>query len=259
MNHDQFFTFMRDLKKEIVPHVTPFKKVRIGNEADGGYVIADIPCKVCYSYGSNDEISFENGLFDRYGTKSYTYDHTIDKITNKPDHIVFKKEGVYAFKTSDCNSIESHLIENEEECSGDRHILLKMDVEECEWSVLYNCPDEILKKFSQIVVEFHFFGLHENMIGVFKKLNKHFKIIHLHANPHQVCPFIDSEFPRVLEITFLRNDLFDGNFVVDMESKFPDPDLDPRYAIPFPNMQWWKRPYDTKGIQLLREVSTHNI
>jgi hypothetical protein len=50
--------FMFDLKKQFVPYKSPFKKVRVGNEGDGGYVVADIPCDVCYSYGSNDEISF---------------------------------------------------------------------------------------------------------------------------------------------------------------------------------------------------------
>lgn len=249
MSHELFFTFMRDLKKQIVPYVCNYKKIRIGNESDGGYIIADIPCDVCYSYGSNDEISFENDIFKKYGTRSYTYDHTINSITNKPEYITFKKEGVSSLKTLDCDTIESHLYENYDDVSISK--LLKLDVEFCEWEVLYQC--NVLEKFQQIVIEFHFFQLSYIMIDVFKKLNKNFKIIHIHANPHQLCPFIDSEFPRVLEVTFLRNDFF-KEFVIDMDSKFPDYDLDPRYAIPFPNMQWWKRPYDTKGIQLLSDV-----
>lgn len=253
MSHEMFFNFMKDLKKQIIPYVCEFKKIRIGNESDGGYIIADIPCDICYSYGSNDEISFENGLFEKYKTKSYTYDHTINGITNNPEHIVFKKEGVSWLKTLDCDTIESHLIENNHMNKESK--LLKLDVEFCEWDVLYH--SNVLEQFDQIVVEFHFFQLFDKMIDVFKKLNKNFKIIHIHANPHQLCPFIDSEFPRVLEVTFLKNNFF-KEFVVDMESKFPDPELDPKYAIPFPNMQWWKRPYETKGIQLLSEVKKMN-
>ncbi len=242
---ESFFTFMNILKKFIVPYKSPVQKIRIGNEADGGYVIADIPCEVCYSYGSNNDISFEEGMFKRYQTKSYTYDHTIDGITNKPDYITFKKEGVSHQATSNCNTIESHLEEN---CSGTERKLLKMDIEGCEWEVLYNSD---VTKFDQLIVEFHFFNLNSIMIDVLRKLTTNFKIIHLNANPHQLCPFLDIEFPKVLEVTFLRNDLF---FQIDMDSKFPDPKLDPVYAIPFPNLQWWKRPYDTKGIQLLSDV-----
>lgn len=247
-DHDAFFTFMRDLKKTIVPYKSPVQKIRIGNDADGGYVIADIPCEVCYSYGSNDEISFEEGMFKRYQSKSYTYDHTINRITNKPDYITFKKQGVSWCKTHDCDTIKSHLLEN---CSGNEKKILKMDIESCEWDVLYQ--SDVINKFDQLVIEFHFFQLSRVQIEVFKKLTKDFKIIHIHANPHQLCPYVDIEFPRVLEVTFLRNDFF-SDFVIDMDSKFPDPELDPVYAIPFPNMQWWKRPYDTKGIQLLSDV-----
>lgn len=252
MNHDEFFTFMRDLKKLVVPYECPYKKIRVGGVADGGYVLADLPCDICYSYGSNDEISFENGMYNKYGTQSYVYDHTIDHITSQPDWITFKKQGVSHMKTDTCDTIKSHLMENGHENS--KNMVLKMDVEFSEWSVFDTC--DVLDKFDQIVVEFHFFSLYPSaMLRVFEKLQKTFKIIHMHANPHQINPYIDIEFPRVLEVSFLRTDLFEGTPVIDKLSTFPDPVLDPVYAIPFPELKWWKRPYDTKAIQLLSEVT----
>lgn len=249
MDHTVFFNFMRDLKKNIVPYKCPYNKIRIGNYADGGYVIADLPCNICYSYGSNDEISFEVGLYEKYKAKSYVFDHTIENITNKPDFIFFSKEGVSHVKTHDCDTIDNHVIKHD----TSENMLLKMDVEFSEWDVLLNCNS--IDKFSQIVVEFHFYSLIPDvMIKVFKKITEKFKIIHLHANPHQINPYIDVEFPRVIEITFLRNDYFMNGFEVDMTSNFPDLELDPVYAIPFRSMNWWRRQYDTSGIQLLRDV-----
>lgn len=241
--------FMRDLKKQIFPYKCPYKKVRIGNEGDGGYVVADIPCDVCYSYGSNDEISFEVGMYEKFGTKSFVYDHTINKITNKPDYITFKKEGVADSKTVDCNTIDNHMKENN---SGSERKILKMDVEGHEWKSLFS--SNRLKEFDQLVIEFHFTFLSEMQIELFKKLSKDFKMIHLHANPFDFNPYVDIEFPKFLEITFLRNDLFKEVPEVDTTSTFPDPNLDPVYTKDIPELKWWKRTYESLDKELISKI-----
>jgi hypothetical protein len=191
-------------------------------------------------------------MHEKFGSKSFVYDHTIDGITNKPDFITFKKEGVAEYKRDNCNTIQSHLQENG---GGSARMMMKMDVEGSEWKSLYVCDD--LDKFEQVVVEFHFFMVHHMQIDVLKKLNEKFKIIHLHANPFQFNPYIDIEFPKVIEVTFLRNDFF-SEFVVDNESIFPDPDLDPRYTKQFPELRWWKNPYQTLDKELISELETKN-
>lgn len=254
-NHKIFFEFMRKLKKFFVPYKYK-KKVRIGEGGDGGYVIADIPCEYCYSYGCDDNILFEKGLYENYGTHSYTYDHTIQGITNKPDYITFKREGIAFMKTHDCDTLESHV-------SGHDHSskkILKMDVEFAEWAVFHSTKIEILEKFDQIVVEFHFYMLEDSMLEVMEKLTSKFKIIHMHANPYPINPYIDIEFPKVIEVTFLRDDLFtDDELEVDMESVFPDPDLDPVYPIQFPELKWWKRPYDTFNAVSLTHSNVNSL
>ncbi len=232
-----FFVFMRDLKRLFVPYKSPYKKVKICEGKGDGYVIADIPCDYCYSYGSNDDIAFEKGLYKRYKTHSFTYDHTIEKITDKPDYITFKREGVSHEKTEDCNTIESHFEEND--IPEGKSLLLKMDVESAEWSVLATC--NVLHKFQQIVIELHFYKIDGILLKILERLLLNFRIIHMHANHYLTNPYIDIEFPRVIEVTLLRNDLFDGNFQIDTDSTFPDPELDPVYPIPFPELRWWKR------------------
>jgi hypothetical protein len=235
---EEWLNLVERIKDVLVPHISPINKIRIGSDADGGYVIADLPVDECYSYGSNDEISFEVAMYEKYGCKSWTYDHTIDGITNKPDYITFKKEGISSIKTNDCNTLKSHLKENKSKGM----LMLKMDIEFSEWDVLYNINDGVLDLFDQIVIELHFFKLHMEMPDVIKKLQNNFTIIHLHANPHQTSPFLDWELPRVLELTLLNNRFWTTEKVKDTISQFPDPNLDARYEIMFNQHMWWRRP-----------------
>lgn len=236
---DFFFPFMRRLKQLFVPYTSPFQKIRIGNMCDGGYVIADVPHDICYSYGCDDNIQFENGMYEKYKTVSYTYDHTVNGITDKPDYITFKKEGVSPEKTTDCNTIQSHIEENGH--TEKTNLMLKMDIEFAEWLVIRSSMETIVKHFSQLVIEFHFFNLAPEMLNILEKLLSHYKIIHMHANHYPMNPYVDIEFPKVLEVSLLRNEY---PMEKDTTSTFPDPLLDPNYPIPFPELKWWKREYD---------------
>ena len=55
------------LKRHVVPYKTNLKKIRIGDNHDGGYVVADLPgYDALYSYGSNDQTGFERHFYDIY-------------------------------------------------------------------------------------------------------------------------------------------------------------------------------------------------
>ena len=244
-----FFPILKDIKKLIVPYKSPYKKIGMFGQGDG-YVIADIPFDICYSYGSNDDIAFENAIYEKYKAHSYTYDHTIQKITNKPFYINFKREGISHLKTKDCNTLASHLSENGH---NDNNMLLKMDVEGWEWNVITG-DNGSLQKFKQIEIELHFNEeILEICLKCIRKLTENFKIIHMHPNHYPINPFLDIEFPRVIELTLLRNDQFTTEPEIDYESEFPGT-LDIPHAIPFPRLQWWKRQYDALPGQLLSDV-----
>ena len=134
--HQRYFNMMKDIKQIVVPFKTKLTKVRVGDTSDGAYVIAsDIDHKICYSYGVGDNnIQFEQGLYDLHGIVSYAYDHTIDGIKNKPDYINYKKEGISHVKTIDCDTILNHILQNGHD--NERNMLLKIDVEGAEWPVL---------------------------------------------------------------------------------------------------------------------------
>lgn len=70
---------------------SPYNKLRLGKDYDGGYIIADIP-NVKYDLflagGIEKDISFEVDFIDRYhDIKSYAYDGTIDKLPEQYNDI----------------------------------------------------------------------------------------------------------------------------------------------------------------------------
>lgn len=61
------------LKKYCVPYETNLKKIRIGDERDGGYVVSELPgYDALYSYGCDDKTSFERAFYDLY-KRTHTY------------------------------------------------------------------------------------------------------------------------------------------------------------------------------------------
>ena len=78
----------RDISGHCMEHLriyqSPYNKVRIGKNNDGGYVICDIPevnYDILLSGGIANDISFEQELLKKYPNLSgYGFDGTIQKI-----------------------------------------------------------------------------------------------------------------------------------------------------------------------------------
>jgi hypothetical protein len=200
-------------------------KLRLGNDADGGYVVTqEILNKstALFSYGVGSDISFELDYVKKTNKSSFFYDHTVNspEIPEKYSHLMFfKKEGLSYKKEDMLNSFFSHY----DESGVKGKVLLKMDIEENEFSFFLNTDIEKLSTLvSGIVVEFHLLGREENFNNFFKileKLNKYFYHCHLHANNYAgslIYHEYDIEFilPHVLELTFTNKDIvpYNGNF-----------------------------------------------
>ena len=116
------------IKRTVIPYKTNLKKIRIGDECDGGYVVAELPgYEALYSYGSNDQTGFERQFNQLYGTDCYVYDHTIDGITDKPDFMHFFKEGVSHTKTHNMDTIDHHIEKNGH--TENKNLMGQIDIE----------------------------------------------------------------------------------------------------------------------------------
>jgi hypothetical protein len=74
----------------------PFKKIRLGKDYDGGYIICEIPdieYDLFISAGIDNDISFEEKFCEKYNTTNcYAFDGTINDIKINNTNIKFIKK-----------------------------------------------------------------------------------------------------------------------------------------------------------------------
>ena len=221
------------LQELLVPYKIPFTKRRIGNQCDGGYIVFDKDLdkiSSLYSYGINNDVSFELDFTRHSNAPIFMFDHTIEDIPLKHSNFHFIKE------PGNTENIIKHINNT---CPKNNKLILKMDVEGCEWDILSNLNKLVLCKFEQIMIEFHnlefledhYFGnmgiTYSKMINVFSKLNKYFYLGHIHGNN---CGG-RKDIPNTIECTYIRKDLI--NFIPEIENK----------AYPISNLDYPNTPY----------------
>jgi hypothetical protein len=72
------------------------RRIRIGSNNDGGYVLLDSgleSIEIVYSYGVSDNSDFEVMICEKYNAIARLYDHTVDSVPLKKDFLYFKREG----------------------------------------------------------------------------------------------------------------------------------------------------------------------
>jgi hypothetical protein len=209
------------------------KKIRFGENADGGYVLGELDeVYDCYiSAGISNEESFSRDFINKYNMNEYNsfgFDGTISNYPyNYTNKISFIKKNINTFN-DDNNSNLSYLINKY------NNIFLKMDIEGGEYPWLLSIDESQLAKFKQIVIEFH--GItnnswgcdYDNKIKCLQKLsNTHF-IIHAHGNNHG--PVVNN-IPDVIELTYVNKKYF--NTTPELNStQLPIANLDyPNYYL----------------------------
>ncbi len=213
---------INDLLKTLQPRqVDHAKRIRMGCSGDGGYVIMDhknLSETVLYSYGIEDNDSFDQHYHKHTGANVRQYDFSIDPPPQRQG-FSFTQEGISHEKTENCDTFESHIARNSDQ---DRRIFLKMDVEGAEWLTFLNMPEHILLQCNQIAIEVHdLSGLGvntmypqvslEQKIAVMEKITQHFHCWNVHANNYASMFIVDGyKVPDVMEMTFVNKHLHPG-------------------------------------------------
>lgn len=204
-----------DLIQRVSPASSPYPLVRIGGSSDGGYLLPDDlnEIRACFSPGVALSATFEIGMAER-SIPSFMVDYSVDgpPVANKLFH--FEKLFLAAHTDDDKFIRLEDWVKEKASDAGD--LILQMDIEGSEWPVLLDTPDQTLKRFRIMVIEFH--NLEQMMTSslgvemfstVLDKLARNFEIVHLHANnAGGVHRYKGQMIPRVLELTFLRSDRF---------------------------------------------------
>ena len=186
--------------------------IRVGQRADGGYVMLDLGLTeaVAYSLGIGGNISWDEAMAER-GCRLFQYDHSIEKVPKEHPNFHWFRLGVTGqegergpFMTlAQMLANNGHL--------GRRDLILKTDIEGAEWEMLIHLADDVLQQFSQITGEFHdFVGIgnpdrRDKILAGLRRLTKFHQVIHVHANSVGTIGIIGGvPLADLLEITLVR-------------------------------------------------------
>jgi FkbM family methyltransferase len=202
------------LSVKIAPDV---KYTRLGSYYDGGYVMSDDITKndFCVSFGVEGNIDFEED-FLKVGSGIHAYDNSINGLPEQLDGISFFKETV-----GEETSLEDVLSRIE----STNDLILKMDIEGSEISLINKASEEQLKRFRQMIIEVHWItSILEDaeksnaLIQALEKITTTHNIVLVHANNHSSLKLIDGTVVQdVIEILLLRKSDYD---VIDPLDQF---------------------------------------
>jgi hypothetical protein len=194
------------------PRRCGFELIRLGPEADGGYLVPDDLADIAavFSPGVGRTCGFELACVDR-GMKAFLADGSVSEPPLRHPAFSFRKTFVATATTTDTISMRDWIESSGVPPTAD--LLLQMDIEGAEFDVLRHLPTADLNRFRILVVEFHRLqrlwqpGFFQPTQEMFSRLLASHACVHLHPNN---CCGIDTahgvEIPRTMEFTFLRRD-----------------------------------------------------
>ena len=220
--------YLNEFLKKIFIWNCGHQLIRIGHKKDGGYVVPDILNEIeyCFSPGVGTISSFEDELLNKYNIKSFLADNSVEYF----DRHDFKKKHLNTFNNEKNITLDSWVNEKIVDKKNDK-LILQMDIESNEFAIIYNASMETLKRFKIMVIEFHDFNNLRNFFGfkifndVFDKILKNHTIVHAHPCNGSGYTYINSyKVPKIIEFTFIRNDLIKSKKKIDYD--LPHPDFD---------------------------------
>jgi hypothetical protein len=191
---------------------SPFPKLRLGKDLDGGYIIADIPnikYNIMLSGGILNDITFEEDFINKYpNIECFAYDGTINSLPKKNSKIRFIKQLIgsgenLTYKNKEYETTNLHNI-----IDAYDNIFIKMDIEGGEIPWINSLSEKQINKFEQIVIEFHS-PYTDKEKYIFDKINKTHYLIHFHAN--NCCGtriYKNVVMPNVFECTYVHKKHF---------------------------------------------------
>ena len=207
------------------PFNTNFPLIRIGSLNDGGYLVPDDLSGVaaCFSPGVAKVADFENQITEK-NIPCFLADYSVENPPFKNNLFDFERRFL-GQKNNEKYMTLADWVHRKAPEIGD--LILQMDIEGAEYSVLLDSDNELLKRFRILIIEFHNFEglLHSRNFEliniVFQKLLKNFSVVHIHPNNFSATTcYHGYEIPSDIEYTFLRNDRILNS---EQAIKFPHP------------------------------------
>ena len=222
--------------------------VRIGGDGDGGYLLPNIleDVSYCFSPGVDYTANFEKELSDKFNIKSYMADASVKQPPLLDDNFEFIPKFLGACTRGEFTTLSEWISQSDVE--SDKNGILQMDIEGGEYDVLIYEDAITLSSFSVMIIEFHnlqkmFEKDYLKMISaIFEKIYKNFSICHVHPNNCCGIASLDGiDIPRVIEVTFIRNDLvkkFSNNQPISLPHSLDSKNVEAHQDLLMPEI-WW--------------------
>ena len=196
---------------EIRPVTTNHPLVRIGGNADGGYLVPDDleGIDACFSPGVAQTAEFESQMAAR-GIRCFMADFSVDGTPVQHPLFHFEKRFLGPVNDEKFMTLGNWV----DRCAPQSdNLILQMDIEGSEFGVFLEAETALLSRFRIMVVEFHSMQSLWEERGfelirlTFLKLLKKFEIVHIHPNNNGgLLSQNGLVIPPLLEFTFLRKD-----------------------------------------------------
>jgi Methyltransferase FkbM domain len=218
---------VRGLLRPLRPwSIRDYKKIRLGKDFDGGYVMIDDfdGVRAAISAGIERDVSWDSEIADR-NIPVYQYDHTIDETPAA--HPLFHFFPVKVAAADEPGALSINSILKERLADGQKDIILKIDIEGSEWAVFESVDPALLANCRQIICEFHeLYRLAEPEFGrqaeaAFAKLTEQFFVHHIHGNNCGNIAIVGNvPVPESLEVLFANRRRYEP---VPSSEVFPTP------------------------------------
>lgn len=150
-------------------------------------------------------------FFADLGIDSYLYDGSLEAPPIENPHFHFKKMNLGMFPSPSDVTLEDTVMESSR---AGEDLILQMDIEGGEWTVLASTAPAVLRSFRIMVIEFHdlsaWIGRRTSLplaTQIFEKLLDDFYVVHVSINNCCGSARVRTQtVPRVIEVTFLRKD-----------------------------------------------------
>ncbi len=196
------------LSKALTVYNTPFEKMRVGNEFDGGYVICSgLKYDGFLSGGIERDLGFETAFLQKHPHLiCHAYDGSIDSLPPHRGQIVFHKKYIGGHNSETTSNLH-HLIE--------RHnaLMVKMDIEGGEYEWLRSLSDDHMSRIAQLVIEFHYPHASSENFACLLRLQETHWLVHLHGNNCESPAYAQINnrlLPTVFECTYVSKRLTDN-------------------------------------------------
>jgi len=190
-----------------VLYSTDISYVRLGDLADGGYILLDDLDQqdIVFSIGVGENVSFDFEIAN-YVKEVILVDHTVLAPHGLTSNMVFYPKALSKTKSFQSTTIQELLY-----LHPASDFILKIDIEGAEWEILDSLDIYTLSKFRQIVLEFHDFSYpyfqdrFDMTCRVLDKLNLTHAPICFHPNNGgRFATIAGTPIPDVIEVTYIR-------------------------------------------------------